>query len=457
MSVSAFPIEKDVISMAARLETSRDINFIKINKADLENAQKASLTEGQEFYDANPFLFLSQEQRDFSYIVLTFDAFKEQVNVPDGYVAEAYADYLDDIEGQLQNRISHYMIEKSNYETSAEARQVIDKVLVDIQSGSLTFENAVTQSSDDAGSKDSFGDLGLSSGDAFPEEFETAIKNMGLNELSEVLELEDSFHILKLTEVLKPEVKSLAVLEKQLLDELIDAEALALMQEAFLDLESMVLSGSTLGALADAASQSILITGLQNTEDTKLEGFDDYSSSDLFDAAVMPNKIEIFESDDSYAFVMLTQKLEPAVQPFIDIAEQAISEVRAQKANQLIEEFSKDAEEILSGSKALPQIVGISNETFKNVKRFSSLLPSEVITETFESSIGKLVSSSSFNGDKYWATSSNEVIPNEADIGDSIDQYRDFYTEVLGKQYSGLIDSALKKNQKVRLKNFTSN
>ena len=249
MSVSAFPIEKDVISMAARLETSRDINFIKINKADLENAQKASLTEGQEFYDANPFLFLSQEQRDFSYIVLTFDAFKEQVNVPDGYVAEAYADYLDDIEGQLQNRISHYMIEKSNYETSAEARQVIDKVLVKIfSSGSLTFENAVTQSSDDAGSKDSFGDLGLSSGDAFPEEFETAIKNMELNELSEVLELEDSFHILKLTEVLKPEAKSLAVLEKQLLDELIDAEALALMQEAFLDLESMVLAGSTLGA-----------------------------------------------------------------------------------------------------------------------------------------------------------------------------------------------------------------
>ena len=282
MSVSAFPIEKDVFSMAARLETSRDINFIKINKADLENAQNASLTEGQEFYDANPFLFLSQEQRDFSYIVLTFDAFKEQVNVPDGYVAEAYADYLDDIEGQLQNRISHYMIEKSNYETSTEARQVIEKVMVDIQSGSLTFENAVIQSSEDAGSKDSFGDLGLSSGDAFPEEFETAIKNMDLNELSEVLELEDSFHILKLTEVLKPEVKSLAVLEKQLLDELIDAEALALMQEAFLDLESMVLSGSTLGALADAASQSILITGLQNTEDTILEGFDDYSSSDLF-------------------------------------------------------------------------------------------------------------------------------------------------------------------------------
>ena len=457
MGVSAFPIEKEVIAMASMLETSRDINFIKINKAELENTQKASLTEGQEFYDANPFLFLSQEQRDFSYIVLTFDAFKEQVNVPDGYIEEAYADYTDDIEGQIQNRISHYMVEKSNYDSSSDARQSIDKVLKDIQSGLLTFENAVTESSDDAGSKDSFGDLGLSSGDAFPEEFETAISSMALNELSEVLELDDSFHILKLTEVLKPEVKSLAVMEKQLLEELVDAEALALMQEGFLDLESMVLEGSTLGELADAANQSIAITGLQNMEEINLQGFDNFSPEDLFNAAVAPNKIEIFESEDSYAFVMLTQKLESSVQPFIDVAEQAISEVRSQKANQLIEDFSQDAEEILSGSKVLPGIAGISNETFKNVKRFSSLLPPEVITETFESSIGALVTSTAFNGDRFWAQSSNEVIPSEADFGDSIDQYRDFYTDALGKQYSGLIDRAFKENQKVRLKNFTSN
>ena len=457
MGVSVFPIEKEIIAMASMLETSRDINFIKINKAELENTQKASLTEGQEFYDANPFLFLSQEQRDFSYIVLTFDAFKEQVNVPDGYIEEAYADYTDDIEGQMQNRISHYMIEKSNYDSDTEARQSIDKVLKDIQSGLLTFENAVTESSDDAGSKDAFGDLGLSSGDAFPEEFETAISSMALNELSEVLELDDSFHILKLTEVLKPEVKSLAVMERQLLDELVDAEALALMQEGFLDLESMVLEGSTLGELADAANQSISITGLQNMEEITLQGFDNYSSEDLFDAAVAPNKIEIFESEDSYAFVMLTQKLESSVQPFIDVAEQAIAEVRSQKANQLIEDFSLDAEEILSGSKVLPGIAGISNETFKNVKRFSSLLPPEVITETFESSIGALVISTAFNGDRFWAQSSNEVIPSEADFSDSIDQYRDFYTDALGKQYSGLIDKALKENQKVRLKNFTSN
>jgi len=457
IGVSAFPIEQDMLSMASMLETSRDINFIKINKADLENSQKASLTEGQEFYDANPLLFLSQEKRDFSYIVLTFDAFKKQVDVPEGYVAEAYDDYIADIDNQIQNRISHFMIEKSNHENSAAAKDIISSVLSDIQSGILTFENAVVASSDDAASKESFGDLGLSSGDAFPEEFETAISTMAVNDLSEVIELDDSFHIIKLTEILKPELKSLAVMEKQILGELIDAEALALMQEGFIDLEAMVLEGLTFGELADASTQPINVTGLKSINEINLEGFEDYAPADLFDAAVMPNKIEIFESEDSYAFVMLTQKIEPAVQPFIEVADLAIAEVRTQKANQAIEEFTKDVKEILDGSKLLPQIAGISNETFKNVKRFSSLLPSEVISETFESSLGSLVTSSAFNGDKYWAQSSNEVIPTQEDLGEAIDQYKGFYNESLGKQFSGFIDKAFKKNQKVRLENFGPN
>ena len=457
MGVTAFPIEQYMISMASMLETSRDINFIKINKADLENSQKASLTEGQEFYDANQLLFLSQEKRDFSYIVLTFDAFKKQVDVPEGYVAEAYNDYVADIDNQLQNRISHFMVEKSNHQNSAAARDIISSVLSDIQSGILTFENAVSASSDDDASKESFGDLGLSSGDAFPEEFETAISTMALNELSEVIELDDSFHILKLTEILKPKVKSLAVMEKQILEELVDGEALALMQEGFIDLESMVLEGVTFGELADASNQSIYVTGLQNINEINLEGFVDYAPADLFDSGVMPNKIEIFESEDSYAFVMLTQKVEPAVQTFVEVAELAIAEVRTQKANQVIEEFNQDAKEILDGSKLLPLIEGISNETFKNVKRFSSLLPAEVISETFESSLGSLVTSSAFNGDRYWAQSSNEVIPTQDELGDSIDQYKGFYNESLGKQFSGFIDKAFKKNQKVRLENFGSN
>ena len=457
MGVAAFPITSDVEALASILETSRDIDFIKIDKNILISQQEASLEEGQAFYENNPFLFLSKEQRDFSYIVLTYDAYKQQVQVPDNYIDDAYSDYLSNVEGQIQNRISHLMIEKSNYDSPDLAYEKINSIYESIQSKEMLFEDAVSQSSEDLASKDANGDLGLSSGDAFPEEFENAILSMNLNSISPIIELEDSLHILKLTEVIKPQIKTKTEMSDELLSELIDAEALALMQDDFLELESLVLEGVTLNALANTIDAPVQVTGLKDIESVELDGFADITSSELFDSSVLPNKIEIFEGDESYAFVMMTQSLQPAVQAFVDVADLAIQEVRGEKASMIINDFAKKAEDIISGESTLPSANGFTQESYKSVKRFSSLLPSEIINSTFESPIGTLVSSEAFNGDRYWAKSSNESSPSIDELGESIEQYQGFYNESLTQQFSGFIDRAFKAGQKVRLENFTSN
>ena len=457
MGVTAFPIKSDMEAIAILLETSRDIDFIKVDKNLLIEQQKASLEEGQEFYNNNPFLFLSKELRDFSYLVLNYEAYKEQVEVPDNFIDEAYADYINNSQGQLQNRISHLMIEKVNYESSTQAYEKIDSIYEKISSNEITFEDAVSASSDDLASKDSGGDLGLSSGNAFPDEFENAILSMKLNAISPVIELEDSFHILKLTEVIKPIIKTKSDVSKELLDELVDAEALALMQDDFLKLESLVLEGLTLVNLADSINAPIQVTGLTDIEGIELDGFTEINSSELFDSSVLPNKIEIFEDDESYAFVVMTQTIQPAVQNFADVADLAIAEVRIKKANAVINDFAKNAEGSISGEKMMPGIEGFTQESFRGVKRFSSLLPSEIINSTFESPIGTLVSTEAFNGDRYWARSSNETTPSIDELGDSIEQYQAFYEEGLNQQFSGFIDGAFKKDQRVRLENFSSN
>ena len=457
MGVAAFPITSDVEALASLLETSRDIDFVKIDKNILINQQEASLEEGQAFYENNPFLFLSKEQRDFSYIVLTYDAYKQQVQVPDNYIDDAYSDYLSNVEGQIQNRISHLMIEKSNYDSPDLAYEKINSIYESIQSKEILFEDAVSQSSEDLASKDANGDLGLSSGDAFPEEFENAILSMNLNSISPIIELEDSLHILKLTEVIKPQIKTKTEMSDELLNELIDAEALALMQDDFLELESLVLEGVTLNALANTIDAPVQVTGLKDIESVELDGFADITSSELFDSSVLPNKIEIFEGDESYAFVMMTQALQPSVQAFVDVAEVAIQEVRKNKANIIINDFAEDAEGIINGDNTLPSQNGFTQENYKGVKRFSSLLPSEIINSTFESPIGTLVSSEAFNGDRYWAKSSNESTPTIDELGESIVQYQGFYNESLTQQFSGFIDRAFKVGQKVRLENLTSN
>ena len=457
MGVTAFPLDSDLNSLASMLETSRDIDFIKINKEALVNQQEAGLEEAQDFYDNNQFLFLSKEKRDFSYFVISYEAYKNQVIVPEGYIDEAYADYLNDTKEQLQNRISHLMIEKSNYDSPSLAYEKINSIFNRLQAKELSFEDAVSESSDDLASKDSGGDLGLSSGDAFPEEFESAILSMQLNSISPIIELEDSFHILKLTEIIEPQINTKSEMSEQLMNELIDAEALALLEDDFLNLESLVLEGATINELAESIDASIQVTGLKDIESIGLDGFSGVLSEELFDPSLLPNAIQIFEGDESYAFALMTQALQPTVQPFIEVAEEAIGEVRTNKANSIIMNFANEAEAVIAGEVMLPNENSFSKESFKGVKRFSSLLPSEIINSAFESPIGTLVSAEAFNGDRYWAITSNEASPTIAELGDAIEQYEGFYDESLNQQFSGFIDRAFKEGQKVRLKNLAIN
>ena len=456
LSSVAFPIQSNIDAMASMLETSRDINFIKLDKNPLVASQDASMEEAEEFFNANPFLFLSKEKRDFSYLVLTFEEFKNQVEIPENYIEEAYADYLNDTNQLIQNRISHHMIDKANYKTDEAARSKISQDYEMIQSGQISFEDLVANSSEDLASKDSLGDLGLSSGDAFPVEFEEAILSLSLNETTSVIELEESLHILKLTEVLKPTIKTKAAMEKELKDELVDAEALALLQDKFLELESLVLEGGSLNELAEYANSSIQISGLQSSDEVSINNFAAVSASELYSSELVPNQIEIYESDNSYAFIMPTQIIQPSVQPFEEVIDSAMKEVRAQKANVLIDEFSDNAEKVLLGESMLPSQPGFSKENFKSVKRFSSLLPPEVINEIFESALGKTVAYESGNGDRYWAQSTNEIIPSAEELGETVSRYEEYYNNLLNQQLNGFLDHTMKQNQKVRLQNLTA-
>jgi len=230
-----------------------------------------------------------------------------------------------------------------------------------------------------------------------------------------------------------------------------------LMQDDFLELESLVLEGATLNELADSIDGAVQVTGLKDIDGIELNGFSNATSSELFDSSVLPNKIEIFEGDESYAFVMMTQALQPTVQPFADVADLAIQEVRNEKANMVINDFVKDAEDVIDGQNVLPDLSAFSQESYKGVKRFSSLLPSEIINSTFESPMGTLISNEVFNGDRYWAKSSNESVPSVEELSESLEQYQGFYNESLTQQFSGFIDRAFKEGQKVRLKNLASN
>ena len=64
------------------------------------------------------------------------------------------------------------------------------------------------------------------------------------------------------------------------------------------------------------------------------------------------------------------------------------------------------------------------------------MLSPAIINSTFESPIGTLVSNEAFNGDRYWAKSSNESLPTMEELSESVEQYQGFYNENLTQQFS---------------------
>ena len=64
----------------------------------------------------------------------------------------------------------------------------------------MSFEDAVRDFSTDLSTKNNNGDLGYTDGTIFPDEFEEVLSKIKINQLSEIIDLTTSFHIIKYTE-----------------------------------------------------------------------------------------------------------------------------------------------------------------------------------------------------------------------------------------------------------------
>ena len=103
--------------------------------------------------------------------------------------------------------------------------------------------------------------------DIFPIEFENAIENLALNDTSNIIELDDTFHILKITEINIQESPPEDQVKEQLKNELIQTESFALMQDDFNDLEDMIFNNASLAEIATDLSKNIEVSDYYSVND----------------------------------------------------------------------------------------------------------------------------------------------------------------------------------------------
>ena len=98
-----------------------------------------------------------------------------------------------------QKKVSHIEI-SYNEDNKEEQFNTINNLLNNLTNKNISFEDAVLEFSTDLSTKNIKGDLGYTDGTIFPEEFEQELKRIKLNQLSKVIDLTTSFHIIKFTE-----------------------------------------------------------------------------------------------------------------------------------------------------------------------------------------------------------------------------------------------------------------
>ena len=448
ISESTFVLNEDLIDFTAFAEASKDIKFIKSDRDEIISLQGSSDQEAKEFYEANQLLFLSDEKREFNFAFNSLESFSKSLEIDNELIENAYQEYLSEIQMSSQNRISHIMFTKSDDEAVKIAQDVYQNLI----NGVINFTEAVKKYSDDDASIESAGDLGYSSGDAFPQEFEDTINELSLNQISTPIDLGETIHIIKLTEILKPEAESKKFFADNLRQDFISEEADLLMGQAMIDAEELVLSGSNFS--------SIINTLQLKAESTKAIAESEFSDNIIaeaqpfFDAGFVEGDIEVFEVEDGFYIIELNSIFPPKIMSFEDSRKKAINEVRMQKADQLIAEMQSSAFARLADEKdtELPQ--GFEVDNYQKVTRYSSLLPREIIDAIFKLNPGEKLSQTASDNNQYWVLVTNDNVLSDQEITQKIDGYRDVVSQFANQQNAILIDQKLKENVKVNLRNL---
>ena len=449
---SFFTLESEVQDIANLIEQEREISFTKIDFNTLKESIEVDLTEAQAFYNDNSIKFYSDEARSMNFIKLENDKYRSKVEIPENYLEEAYLDYSKRISMRSEKRASHIMIDLMNYSSKEEALNKIIAAQKELLSGS-SFNDIVLSYSEDLISKDLEGDIGFSAGEVFPEEFENALADMSIGDISDIIfsDATNSFHILKLTEINKEDLKSFDEMEESLLEELISAESIALMDEDKDIIDNGIIDNLSIEEIASSLNLDINTSNKLTLQNFNFDIKNPIIAQTLFSFPQDMNAPEVIDLDDGIMVMSLDGVEESSLMPFETVVEKAIELVKNDKGASL----SLSLQESIKNDEVIDQSLDyISSDTFIGVKRFSSLFPQEVLQLAFISSANEQFVANAKNGDSYVMTINAVNNPDEDFLDSMVDEYKEFNRNQVSNKVATLVFDELRNSAKVNLQNL---
>lgn len=197
---SAFVTEAESKRYSSLLSQTRDLAYLQIRVDGLIDEVSVSDEEIADYYADRSVDFVTEETVNLQYVELKHEQLAAELEVDEEALEQYYRENQGDYSTDESRRVAHILIEASD-DLSMEATQVkANEVYGRIKQGE-DFAALAGDESDDVGSRDNGGDLGFNPQGTFFPEFEAAAYGLALDQVSEPVETEIGYHIIKLLEI----------------------------------------------------------------------------------------------------------------------------------------------------------------------------------------------------------------------------------------------------------------
>jgi peptidyl-prolyl cis-trans isomerase D len=202
------------VSLGAFFER-REIQVAPFRTADFQAKVQPTPADLESFYKDNPQLFQAPEQASIEYVVLDLESIRKTLTLNEQDLRTYYEQNAARLE---ERRASHILLAVPKGAPAAEkdkARARAQELLAAVKKAPESFADVARKNSQDPGSAPSGGDLDFFSRGAMTKAFEDAAFALKKGEISDVVETEFGFHIIRLTDVkgrtfeqMRPEIEA---------------------------------------------------------------------------------------------------------------------------------------------------------------------------------------------------------------------------------------------------------
>jgi len=210
------------VSLNAFFE-QRELRSKTFAAKDFSARVKPSDADIEAFYQQNQALFQAPEQADVEYLVLDAAALEKSVSLNEADLRSYYEQNAAQLSGAEERRASHILLSVPNGATpeqKAEVRKKAEALLAQVKADPSRFAELAKANSQDPGSAPNGGDLDFFARGAMVPPFEQAVFSLKKGEISDLVETDFGFHIIRLTDIKAPPQRSFAEVRPQIEEQL---------------------------------------------------------------------------------------------------------------------------------------------------------------------------------------------------------------------------------------------